>query len=186
MSINNVRDQFQAKADESLIWLKNELTKIRTGRASATLVENLMVEHYGARTPLNGLASIANSDARTIVIQPWDTGAIPAIQKAIIEAQLGPQPTVDGRVVRLSFPMLTEEMREQSVKVLHKKAEEARVRLRQAREEGLSVLQREHKSGEIPEDDFFGGRKVLDEMIGKTNDRIAELIKAKEEEVRTI
>ena len=186
MPIINEREQFNIKAEEALNWLKGEMARVRTGRASGALVENVMVEHYGTRTPLNGLASIVNSDARTIVVQPWDAGAIPAIQKAIIEAQIGPQPTVDGRVVRLSFPMLTEEMRTQSVKLLHKKAEEARVRLRQAREEAVSALQREHKSGDITEDDYFGGRKQMDELIAQANEKVALLVKNKETEIMTI
>jgi ribosome recycling factor len=186
MPIETVQTDFRNKADESIEWLKNELTKVRTGRASAALVENVVVEHYGARTPLNGLASISNSDARTIVIQPWDESAVPAIEKAIVEASLGVQPTVDGRLIRLAFPMLTEEMREQSVKLMHKKAEETRVRLRKAREDGLGLLHREQKDGSITEDDFFAGRKKLDDLIGEANEKIANLVKNKEEEVMSI
>lgn len=167
-------------------WFQNEVGGLRTGRVRANIVEGLQVEHYGVRTPLQGLASISLSDARTMVIAPWDPSALGSIEKAIIDAQIGVQPIVDGKVVRLSFPSLNEEMREQTIKQLHKKAEEARVKLRQARDESLSALKKDKEHSDITEDDFYEGKENLDKMINNANDAIAQVTKKKEEEIRTI
>jgi ribosome recycling factor len=150
------------------------------------LLEGIFVESYGARTPLNGVASITSSDARTLLISPWDANVIPGIQKALTEAQLGVMPTVDGKNIRLSFPMLNEEMRTKSVKMLHAKAEEARIRLRRSRDEALSQIQKEKKEGNLAEDEFYQGKEGLDKKIEAVNTDLAERVKGKETEIMTI
>lgn len=186
MSLDSAYKNFEGFAQSATTWFQNEAGGLRTGRVKATIVEGLQVEHYGVRTPLQGLASISLSDARTVIIAPWDASVLASIEKAIIDAQLGVQPIVDGKVVRLSFPSLNEEMREQTIKQLHKKAEEARVKLRQARDESLSALKKEKEHSVITEDDFYEGKERLDKMIDEANDTIAHVAKKKEEEIRTI
>jgi ribosome recycling factor len=186
MSLQGAYDCFAEGKEEALEWFRGELTGIRTGRVKPELVDSLPVEYYGTRNPLKGLASISNTDARTLVISPWDPSAVSAIEKTITEVNLGAMPIVDGKIIRLSFPTQTEEAREQTVKMLHKKAEEARIRLRQARDEAMKILKDEKESSAITEDDFYEGREKLDEMIDAANDEIKDWVEKKEEEVRTI
>lgn len=186
MPLQDAYKLFEEKAEEARDWFLKEVIKVRTGRVTTDLVNSLFIDYYGTRTPLQGVASVSSSDARTLVIAPWDASAISAIEKAVTQAQLGVQPVVDGKVIRLSFPSLNEEMREASVKMLHKMAEDARIRLRRGRDEALSILTNKKKLGDITEDDFYDGRKKLDEMIDGANKEIAELVERKENEIRTI
>lgn len=186
MSLEDAYKKFDAAAKEGKEWFAQEIANLRTSRVTPNLVESIQVEHYGARTPLNGLASIANTDARTLVISPWDKGAIPAIEKAVTNAQLGVNPTVDGQVVRLAFPSLNEEMREETVKQLHKKAEEARIRLRQARDEALNMIKQDKTDGNLTEDDFYQGKEELDKRIDQTNNDIQALVDKKEADIRQV
>lgn len=186
MSLENAYKTFERGKSESIAWLHNETSSLRTGRVKPDLVDSITIEHYGVQTPLKGLASVSNSDARTLVISPWDPSAIAAIKKALTEAQLGVQPVEDGRMVRLSFSSMTDDVREQTVKMLHKKAEEARVRLRRARDEALSMIRQEKQDGEVTEDDFYEGKKKLDEKIDEANEEISKLVSKKEDEIRVV
>lgn len=186
MSLQAAYKHFEEGEEEALTWLRGETSGLRTGRVKPDFVTNLQVEHYGARNPLQSLASVSSADARTLTITPYDPGAVQAIEKAVTEANLGVNPVVDGKVVRLSFPSLTEEVREQTIRMLHNKAEEARVRLRQTRDEALRVVREEKTDGKLSEDEFYDGKAELDERIDKANKAIEELIQKKEEEIRTI
>jgi ribosome recycling factor len=186
MSLDDAYSKFEQSAAEALEWFKTEIAHLRTGRVTPDAVTNIMVEHYGARTPLQGLASITSIDARTLVISPWDPSAMAAIEKAIITAEVGVQPAVDGKIIRLAFPMLTEEMRETVVKKLNKTAEEAKVRLRRGRDEALGQLKSEMQSSDITEDDFYSGREELNKRIAAANEEIDSLTKSKEEEIKQV
>lgn len=186
MSLEAAYKALTTAQTETISWLQQAVAQLRTGRVRPSLVERLTVEHYGSQTPLKGVASITVVDARTMVIAPWDVSAVPAIEKSVTEAQLGVTPVVDGKVVRLVFPSLTEETRAKTVKSLHRQAEEARIRLRQARDESLAGLKAERQAGHITEDDFFKGREKLDELIEEANQQIAALVKKKTEEVQTM
>lgn len=186
MPLANAEKQFNTTKDEAFEWLHKEVGSLRSGRVKPDLVQSIPVEAYGARSPLNGVASVSSSDARTLVVSPWDKSIIPAVEKAITVANLGVQPIVDGDIIRLSFPSLTEEVREQILKVLHAKAEEARVRLRQGRDEALRLLKQEKEKSDITEDDFYDGKAELDELIDKANTEIADIIKRKEEEIKAV
>lgn len=186
MSLDSAYDQFDLGKIEAIDWLKGEIGGLRTGRVKPDLVIDLVIEHYGTRMPLKGAASVSNSDARTLAITPWDPTAIPAIKKAIVDAQLGVQPIEDGKMLRLSFPSLTEEIREQTVKMLHKKAEAARVRLRRSRDESLEVIRKDKADSAITEDDFYDGREKLDTMINQANADIAAIITKKEKDITTM
>lgn len=186
MSLDTAFTKFDEAAEETAQWFQVEVVALRTGRVTPGTVNDIQVEHYGARTPLQGVGSITSLDARTLQITPWDASAIPAIQKALTDANLGGQPVVDGKIIRLSFPMMSEEVREETVKKLHKKAEEARIRLRQARDEALSIISQDKKNGEVTEDEFYKGREKLNHSIDQANDGIDSLVKKKEEEIRTV
>lgn len=186
VSLENAYKKFTGGKTEALDWFQNETANLRTGRVRPDLVDSLAVEHYGTRTPLKGLASVSNSDARTLVIAPWDPSAIAAVKKALTEAQLSVQPVEDGRMIRLAFPSMTDEIREQTVKLLHKKAEETRVRLRRARDEALSTIKKEKQDSVITEDDFYEGKKQLDTLIDEANENISKLVSKKEDEIRAM
>lgn len=186
MSLDAAYKHFAEAQDSAQEWFTGEIAGLRTGRVKTNMVADLPVEHYGARTPLQGVANLALTDARTITISPWDPSAIPAIEKALIAAQVGAQPIVEGKIVRLSFPMLNEEMREKTIKTLHTKAEETRRRLRQSRDEALAILKADKQGSDITEDDFYEGKKKLDAMIDEANHAIEATLKKKEEEIRTI
>ena len=186
MSLTNASTHFNENKEATLAWFIKEIASLRTGRVQPQALEAISVEHYGARTPLNGLASISSLDARTLLISPWDKGAVVAIQKALTEADLGVMPTVDGTVIRLSFPSLTQEIREQTIKQLHKKIEEARVKLRQGRDESMKIIKEAKESSEITEDDFYKEREELDSLIADANKEIEAIGAKKEEDISNI
>ena len=133
--------------------MERDFQGIRTGRASTSLVERIQVEYYGTQTPLNQLAGISVPEAHQIVIQPWDRGVLGAIEKAIIKSDIGLMPQVDGTVVRLNIPPLTEDRRKEIVRVVHKRMEEARVEIRNLRREAADALKREEREGDVGADE---------------------------------
>jgi ribosome recycling factor len=163
--------------------LERDLNGVRTGRASTSLLERIHVDYYGTQTPLNQLAGISVPESHQIVIQPWDRSVLGAIERAIIKSDIGLTPNVDGTVVRLNVPQLTEERRKDLVRVVHKRMEEARVEIRNLRREAADHLKKAEKDGELGTDDHH---RFL-EVIQKTTDRhIAEVDRVggvKEQEV---
>lgn len=186
MPLKDQLDLFNLVKEEAFDWFAKEIATLRSGRVKPDLVETLQVEYYGTRSPLNSLASVASSDARTLVVTPYDKNAISDIEKAMIDANLGVQPTVDGDVIRLYFPSLTEDIRQQTLKTLHAKAEETRVRLRQGRDEALRDLKQQKDKGEATEDDWYNGKKQLNEAIDAANKEIDELVKKKEGDIQSV
>jgi ribosome recycling factor len=157
-------DHKMARAIEAM---ERDLQGMRTGRASTALVERLHVEYYGTSTPLNQLAGISVPEPHQIVIQPWDRGVLGAIEKAILKSDIGLMPNVDGTVVRLNIPPLTEERRKDMVKVVHKRMEEARVEVRNLRRETADQIKREERDGLVGTDESH--RQL--ETLQKTTDR---------------
>ena len=166
--------------------LSRELASIRTGRASASLLDTIRVDYYGTITALNQMASITVPDARTITIQPWEIGQLKAIEKAIVASDLGLTPMNDGKIIRLTLPTLTEERRKQLAKTVGKVAEEGRVTIRNLRRETNDKLKAMAKDKKVSEDEERRGH----EQIQKTTDRfiakVDELLKKKEGEILTI
>jgi ribosome recycling factor len=152
--------------------LERDLQSIRTGRASTSLVEHLIVEYYGTPTPLNQLAGINVPESHQIVIQPWYRSVLTAIEKAIIKSDIGLVPNVDGIVVRLNIPQLTEERRKDLVKQVHKRMEEARVEIRNLRREAADTLKKEEHDGVIGADE---GRREHEHLQKITDSHIAEV-----------
>jgi ribosome recycling factor len=163
--------------------MQRDFQGVRTGRASTSLVERIHVDYYGTETPLNQLAGLSVPEPHQIVIQPWDRSVLGAIEKAIIKSDIGLMPNVDGTVVRLNIPPLTEERRRDLVRVVHKRMEDARVEIRNIRRDAAESLKKEERDGAFGADE---GRRQLD-ALQKTTDRfIAEvdrLGEVKEQEV---
>jgi ribosome recycling factor len=166
--------------------LKQELNTLRTGRASASLVEHLEVEYYGAKTPLLSIAQIAVPEPRQITIQPYDKNALKDIEKAVQTSNLGINPVNDGTVVRLTLPAMTEDRRKELVKVVSQMAEKARVSIRNLREDIWKDIQKMEKDGNISEDDKISGKDQLQKIVDKWNAEIKKLAEGKEQEIMTI
>jgi ribosome recycling factor len=172
--------------EQALDYLNTDLTQLRTGRANPALVENLMVDYYGTRTPLKQIATINAPEARLILIQPWDKDSLVNIEAAIRESNLGLNPANDGQVIRLNIPPLSEERRQEMVKTLNQKAEAARITIRNIREEIWETIQEKTKEGKISEDDKFRGKDSLQEVIDSFNKKIEDIRDKKEKEITTI
>ncbi len=177
---------YQDKMEKVITFLKEELSSIRAGRASATVLDRITVEYYGSESPINQVASITSPDPHMLVIQPWDASLVKEIEKAILKSELGITPTNDGKSVRLSFPALTEEKRKELVKAVSKKAEDAKVGIRNVRRDALDAFKKQEKKGEITEDDMKGIEKDIQKMTDDFIGRIDNESRAKEKEILTI
>jgi ribosome recycling factor len=173
----------ETKMNAAVEALVRELATVRTGRASAALLDAVRVDYYGTPTPINQTASISVPDARTLQIQPWEGGQLGAIEKAIMKSDLGLTPVNDGKTIRLTLPALTEERRKQLARSVHKLAEEARVAVRNVRREANDRLKAMAKDRKVAEDEERRGH----DQIQKTTDRfiakVDELLKKKEQEI---
>ena len=163
-----------------------ELKGLRSGRASAAMVENIPVEAYGSTMELKGVASISVPDAKTIQIEAWDKGVLKDIEKALIAADLGMQPNVTGSLIRMSMPAMTEESRKRLVKQAHEIAEQTRITVRSIREKARDTIAQQEKDKTIGEDERFRLQEELDKNVKEWNAKIEEIVKQKEEEVMTI
>ena len=166
--------------------MERDFQGIRTGRASTSLVERIQVEYYGTQTPLNQLAGISVPEAHQIVIQPWDRGVLGAIEKAIIKSDIGLMPQVDGTVVRLNIPPLTEERRKEIVRVVHKRMEDARVEIRNLRRDAADVLKREERDGDVGADEAHRQHDQVQRLTDRFIADVDRLGGAKEEEVLAV
>jgi ribosome recycling factor len=184
--INETISKRKEDFEKAINHFKDELGKLRTGRASTSLVEDLLVDYYGAKSPLKQVASITIPEPRTIAITPWSRDVLVDIEKAVRESQLNLNPINDGQVVRINIPALNEERRKELVKVLNQKAEEARVAVRRVREEIWEEIQEAEKAGTIGEDDKFSGKDKLQKQVDEYNSKIEEVRKKKEEEIMTV
>ena len=174
------------KMENSLGAFKSELSKIRTGRASLSLLDGIKVEAYGSPMPLNQVGTLTIPESRQIVIQPWDPQVMSGVEKAILKSDLGLTPVNDGKVIRINIPQLTEERRKELVKIVKKVAEEYRVAVRNHRREAIDTLKKQKKNKEISEDEQF---KLQDEAQKETDASIAKIDKVageKENEVMEV
>ncbi|MGB2753132.1 MAG: ribosome recycling factor [Pyrinomonadaceae bacterium] len=186
MSVQDIIKETGPKMDHVVEDFKRKLSNIRTGRATAGLLDVISVDYYGTPTPLNQMASVTVPEAQTIMVQPWDATAMPAIEKAIMAANLGFNPSNDGKIIRLTVPALNEERRKLFAKQVHEIAEEHRIAIRNVRQRSNDTLKKMLKDKEISEDDERGG---LDDVQKLTNTYIAkidELSKNKEHEIMSV
>jgi ribosome recycling factor len=173
----------EEKMDKAVSVAREDFTSIRTGRANPSMFAKVLVDYYGAPTPVNQLASFHVSDARMLTLTPFDKSSVPAIEKAIRESDLGVNPTNDGNVIRVVFPQLTEERRKDFIKVAHKKAEDARISIRSVRRHAKDELDRLAKDGEVGEDDANRAEKELEKLTQKSVAGVDELLRNKESEL---
>jgi ribosome recycling factor len=184
--IEDVKADTENKMKKAIEALKRDLTAIRTGRASPALIEPLKVDYYGTPTPLVQIAGISAPEARLLLIKPFDQSALSAIEKAILKSDLGLTPMNDGKVIRLAIPQLTEERRRELQKIVHKRAEEARVEVRTHRHTGLKDLAELEEEKLISEDEHYRGKDLLQELTDKYIARVDEIAKTKEAEIMEV
>jgi len=174
------------KMQKSVEGFKNELSKIRTGRASISLLDGISVDAYGSMLPMNQVATMTIPESRMIAIQPWDPQMVPAIEKAIMASNLGLAPANDGKVIRLNIPQLTEERRKELVKQARKTAEEFRVAVRNVRREGIDIMKKQKNDKEISEDDLFKFQDAIQVETDKYIKQIDEITDNKEIEMMEV
>lgn len=182
MILNEAKDRM----DKAIEAIAKEMGRLRTGKASPTLLEGIKVDYYGSELPINQVASVAVPEARLIVIQPWDKNAIDPIVKAIQSSDMGLPPQSDGNVIRIAIPALTEERRRDLTKVVGKIAEEGKVSVRNIRRDAMEDIKTAQNDGELPEDLAKRTSEKIQEITDEATDRIEELRKKKEEEVMSL
>jgi ribosome recycling factor len=165
---------------------KTEIASLKTGRANPALLDGIRVEAYGTLTPINQVASVTISDARSLVVTPWDKSVVKEIEKAIVESDLNLNPANDGEKIRINLPALNEESRKELVKVLNHKAEEARIALRLVRDKIKELIIEAEKNKEFGEDEKFSLLEELDKKIGEYNDEVKVIVADKETEIMTV
>ena len=174
------------RMDKSVEHARNEFNTVRTGRASAALLDRIQIDYYGTQTPLKQLASINAPEARLLTVQPFDPGSIKAIEKAIMESELGLTPSNDGKLVRLPIPQLTEERRKELVKVVRNLAEEHRVAVREIRRDAMRHLKELVVKGEVGDDDERRAEDRVQKLTDEHTKQIDEALKHKEAEIMEV
>jgi ribosome recycling factor len=181
--IEELLEDARERMQKSVESMRNELSTVRTGRASPHLLDRVQVDYYGAQTPIKQLAQVAATDARLLTVTPYDKSSISSIEKAVMESDLGLTPSNDGNVIRLQIPDLTEERRKELVKVVHAVAEEGRVAVRNIRRDVIHDLRELKKEGEVGEDEEHHGETELQKHTDGAIGEIDSFLKGKEEEI---
>ncbi len=177
---------YKEQFEDNIAHLKKDISSLRTGRATPALVEDVSIEAYGSYQPVKALASISVQDAKTIVVEPWDKSILQAIEVGIRNSSLGISPVNDGKLIRVSLPELTHDRRQELIKVLAQKLENARIAVRQTREEVKKAIDVGEDDGQITEDEKFAYQEELDRMVKDFNEKIKQIGEDKEKEITTI
>jgi ribosome recycling factor len=183
MPTKEVVSEAQEKMDKALDALHEDLKSVRTGRASTALVENIRADFYGTPTPLKQMATLATPQFDMVVIKPFDPGSIKEIEKAIKSSDLSIAPIIDGKIIRLNIPPLSEERRKQLVAQGKQTGEQAKVSIRNIRRDAIKQLEKEQKDKVVTEDDLSQGKKLLDDKTKEYSDKIDEIVKHKADEI---
>lgn len=186
IDLQKIYREEELKMSKTLEHLKMQMSKVHTGRAVPSLLDGVVVNYYGTNTPLKQLCNIAIPEPRTMVLHPYDKNSLTEIEKAIAASNLGVNPQNDGKVVRLSFPMLSEERREESVKLVKKLGEDAKTSIRNVRHQFINDIKKREKDGDVSEDEMYRAQDKIQEVTDKFVEEIDEIVKHKEEEVRTV
>jgi ribosome recycling factor len=181
--IDELLEDAKGRMGKSVDSTRNELATVRTGRASPHLLDRLMIDYYGAETPIKQLAQVAATDARMLTLTPYDKSSIGAIEKAVMESDLGLTPSNDGNVIRLGIPELTEERRKELVKIVHNVAEDGRVAVRNIRRDVMHDLRELKKEGDAGSDEEHRAESELQKQTDDSIKEIDSLLKGKEEEI---
>ena len=174
------------KMDKSIENLSEKFAEVRAGRANPAILNKVRIDYYGTPTPINQVAGISIPEARLIVIQPWDLSVLKEIEKAILASDIGINPNNDGKVIRLSFPELTEERRKEIVKDIKKQAEDAKVVIRNTRRDGIDMAKKSAKDGEMTEDEEKQAENKIQELTDKSIEEIDKMVENKEREILSI
>lgn len=186
MTVNEILREAENKMKKACEIVREEFAHLRSGKATPALLDPVKIEYYGTVMPLKQMANIIVHSAKTLIVQPWDKSALGAIEKGIQKANLGINPSNDGNVIRIEIPPLTEERRNELVKVANQIAEQGRVSIRNIRRESNETLKKAEKDGTISEDESFTGQKKIQELTDKYIAEVDKLLEAKEKEIRTI
>ena len=181
--IELVYEEMEEKMEKTLSAFNTELRKVRTGRASLSILDGITVDYYGTPTPLNQLASLSVPESRLIVVQPWDTSAIKEVEKAILQSNIGLTPNNDGKVIRLAIPPLTEERRKEIARQVRQMSEDYKVAMRNVRRDANENLKQMKKDGDISEDDAFSAKDKVQEITDKYINLIDSVYQEKEKEI---
>ena len=181
--IDSIYDETRESMGKAIVALKKELKRLRTGRASLSILDGIKVDYYGTMTPLNQMATLAVPESRLITIQPWDVSVIKEIEKALLKSDLGLTPSNDGKIIRIAIPPLTEERRKELVKIVHKMCEEHKISVRNIRRDSNDLLKTMKKDGEISEDNAFKGQEEVQKITDEQIRLIDECYKEKEKEI---
>ena len=176
-------NKLETKMKKTVEYLKDDLSTVRAGRANPKLLEKIMVDYYGTKTPLNQIANISAPEPRVLVVKPWDTNILEDIEKAIQASDLGINPGNDGKIIRLVIPQLTEERRKELIKTIKKEVEKAKVALRNERRDTIDVFKKMEKKSEMTEDDLRDAEDKVQDLIDKYSEEIDRLYEKKEKEI---
>ncbi len=185
MDTNTILNEASARMQKAVDHLEEELLNVRAGKASPNVLNSVMVDHFGSQVPVSGAASVTVPDARTILIQPWDKNMIRAIEKAIIDSNIGLTPSNNGEHIRLTIPPLTEERRKELVKQVRSEAETGRISLRNARRDAVDAFKKAQKEG-MPEDEAKDGETRSQKLVEKFSKLLDEAVAKKEKEIMTV
>ena len=186
MAIKPILSEMETKMKKSIELVRTEFSSIRTGKASPTLVENILIPYYGTPTKLKELAGISTPDPKLIVIQPWDPSIVGEIEKAIMKTELGITPASDGKVLRLPIPELSEERRLELVKLIKKLAEDGKVAMRNIRRDAIDTIRKLEKDKKITEDDRYKNEKTIQDKTEEFIKQIDQLLSHKEKEIMEV
>lgn len=184
--LNDIRKDAEKKMDKVISGLQTELTKIRTGRANTSLLDHVVVEYYDQSTPLNQVASVTAIDARTLLVTPWDKAAVSAVEKAILNADLGLNPATAGQAIRVPMPPLTEERRKEMIRIARQEAERARVSVRNIRRDANTDIKALLKNKEISVDDERRGNELIQKLTDQYIQDIDTVLEGKEKDLMVI
>ena len=182
MDFTNIKE----KMDKTINVYNEKLSEVRAGRANPAILNKVRIDYYGTPTPINQVAGVSVPEARLIVIQPWDMSILKEIEKAIIASDIGINPNNDGKVIRLSFPELTEERRKELVKDIKKMAEEAKIAIRAVRRDGIEEAKANQKEGNMTEDELKQAEDQIQKMKDKSVEEIDKILENKEKEVMSV
>ena len=184
--LNDVLKELQVNIDKGIEAFKRDLTKVRTGRANLAILDGVRVDYYGQLTPISQMATISVPEARLLTVKPWDKSQVQAVEKAIRESDLGLNPQVDGELIRIPIPSLSEERRRDLVKVAKKHGEECKVGIRKARHDALDLLAEMKQAGEASEDAIERAKKRAEELVGEAGQKVDQIIQSKEKDILAI
>jgi len=183
---DQIFQKLQEDMEKTISALDKSFSRVRTGRASVSLLDGIKVDYYGAPTPIAQVATLSVPESRLIVIAPWDATAIGAIEKAIQKSDLGLMPSNDGKIIRLAIPQLTEERRKELVKIVKKMAEEAKIKLRNSRRDANEELKEFKKTSKMAEDELFSAQEEVQKLTNSRIDKVDKILAVKEKEIMEI